>query len=96
MKPVKQTPDPAHNHMLECGMTVGELTARASLAPAPGSSRDWTEDFNHENGMYLSQCCRCANHFYGHKRRFLCKICWDATQSSNVRTERPAGGNREP
>lgn len=43
----------------------------------PGSelSRDWTEDFQHENGNYMNLCCRCNESFSGHKRRNICRIC---------------------
>lgn len=45
----------------------------------PGSeiSRDWTEDFQHENGNYMNLCCRCNESFSGHKRRNICRICAD-------------------
>jgi len=38
-------------------------------------SRDWIEDFNHENGMYGNLCIECENEFIGHKRRMVCRIC---------------------
>jgi|GEM_PF-3583095 hypothetical protein len=42
----------------------------------PGESpRDWTEDFDHENGEYLNRCQDCGGDFYGHKRRRECKEC---------------------
>lgn len=53
---------------------------RTTLLPKIGSERDWIEDFNHENGKYLSQCGTCAHHFYGHMSRFLCKLCWNNAQ----------------
>jgi Zn finger protein HypA/HybF involved in hydrogenase expression len=37
--------------------------------------QDWTEDFGHENGRYQCRCIECAQMFYGHKRRVLCKVC---------------------
>lgn len=37
--------------------------------------RDWTEDFDHENGNYMCRCCVCERIFYGHKRRQTCKVC---------------------
>ena len=39
------------------------------------SSRDWKEDFTHENGMYQNRCNHCNELFIGHKRRSFCKIC---------------------
>lgn len=41
-------------------------------APA---SEDWPEDFNHENGSYINECCLCGHRFLGHKRRVVCRIC---------------------
>ncbi len=36
---------------------------------------DWPEDFSHENGNYMCQCCICKATFVGHKRRVICKLC---------------------
>lgn len=41
----------------------------------PTISRDWEEDFNHENGNYQCICNSCEEYFIGHKRRVTCKIC---------------------
>ena len=43
--------------------------------PTPGSERDWTEDFAHENGNYMHRCRKCSEQFFGHKRRVVCKAC---------------------
>ena len=45
--------------------------------PKP-SKRDWPEDFDMENGNYLSRCYGCDKTFFGYKRRIECKVC--ATQ----------------
>lgn len=37
--------------------------------------RSWPEDFEHENGNYECICADCTNHFIGHKRRVLCRVC---------------------
>jgi len=37
--------------------------------------KDWTEDFEHENGMYQNRCRTCNELFIGHKRRMTCKEC---------------------
>lgn len=37
--------------------------------------RNWPEDFSHENGNYSCTCCLCHQHFIGHKRRVVCKLC---------------------
>lgn len=42
----------------------------------PGQSpRDWTEDFEGENGCYMNRCVLCECDFHGHKRRMICKVC---------------------
>ena len=38
-------------------------------------TRNWKEDFTHENGNYNCICIQCKNEFTGHKRRVICKIC---------------------
>jgi len=38
-------------------------------------TRDWEEDFKHENGNYQCKCIYCSEFFVGHKRRVICKIC---------------------
>lgn len=40
-----------------------------------GVSRDWPEDFSHENGNYNCECYLCHKIFVGHKRRVVCKVC---------------------
>ena len=39
------------------------------------NARNWKEDFEHENGMYMCICTRCKLDFIGHKRRLICKVC---------------------
>lgn len=39
------------------------------------ASRDWPEDFPHENGQYMNTCHVCKNTFIGHKHRVVCKVC---------------------
>ena len=39
---------------------------------------DWTDDFSHENGNYENRCVRCDSTFYGHKRRLVCKKCYES------------------
>ena len=38
-------------------------------------NRDWTEDFEYENGNYSCICQECGNEFIGYKRRTTCKKC---------------------
>jgi hypothetical protein len=37
--------------------------------------KDWTEDFDKENGNYQCKCLDCGELFIGHKRRIQCKVC---------------------
>jgi hypothetical protein len=39
------------------------------------SGRDWTEDFEGENGQYQNRCVHCERFFWGYKRRVGCKRC---------------------
>ena len=43
-------------------------------------SKDWTEDFEHENGMYQNICKICNSKFMGHKIRRVCKECYTQQQ----------------
>ncbi len=38
-------------------------------------SRNWTEDYPHENGNYQNFCYSCNRFFLGHKRRIICHDC---------------------
>jgi hypothetical protein len=51
------------------------------------SPRNWTEDFQHENGNYQCKCCNCGEFFIGHKRRVVCKVC--ANNQIEVKQEEP-------
>ncbi len=46
------------------------------------SPRDFTEDFEHENGNYENICMTCGQHFIGHKQRILCRECTTASSYS--------------
>lgn len=39
------------------------------------SPKNWTEDFDQENGCYINICPACNHEFMGHKRRYYCKEC---------------------
>lgn len=61
-----------------------ELRAMLSSTPAQPTaqthaSRDWAEDFDHENGCYSCLCSICKQEFAGHKRRVVCKECSQQT-----------------
>jgi len=53
----------------------------------PDLSRDWQEDFSHENGNYECICVHCAKHFIGHKRRIFCKYCSNQIEKGAKRLE---------
>jgi hypothetical protein len=42
--------------------------------------RNWTEDFEDENGQYINKCVQCGHYFLGHKRRVVCKKCSQSNQ----------------
>jgi hypothetical protein len=46
-------------------------------APEQQLANDWEEDFKHENGQYEGRCSNCGCRFIGHKRRCVCKACYD-------------------
>lgn len=81
-----------------------DVTARPRLHQPGTSDRDWTEDFTHENGNYVSECSGCGKAFWGHKRRRVCRECDVTAQTRDgadiytdkhaIRelTARPAGG----
>jgi len=39
------------------------------------SSKNWKEDYAHENGQYVCCCVKCETYFFGYKRRLVCKEC---------------------
>lgn len=45
------------------------------LIPDFNSPRNWTEDYQLENGNYTCFCRICNNTFIGYKRRVICKVC---------------------
>lgn len=55
---------------------------RFSPLPKLDSPRNWTEDYPHENGMYLNKCFQCEKYFFGHKRRPMCKECVEKYDAS--------------
>ena len=72
--------------LLYCGRCHYSVNATTRLCENPatvsrpvvaseGGTRDWTEDFAHENGQYQCKCLRCGEFFTGHKRRVICKAC---------------------
>ena len=45
-------------------------------------SKDWIEDFEHENGNSQNICKICNSKFMGHKIRRVCKECYTQQQVS--------------
>lgn len=56
-----------------CACSIVPQVAQPSAESMP--SRDWPEDFTHENGNYQCRCIFCECMFVGHKRRVICKAC---------------------
>lgn len=71
------------------GLPRSEINLRRALhrarQPFRGEhpiSRDWEEDFPHENGNYNNKCCECDRNFVGHKERVVCHRCiWESKQA---------------
>lgn len=51
--------------------------------PKFDSPKNWTEDYNKNNGNYVCRCSVCKEYFYGYKRRTVCKVC-DSKQEELV------------
>ena len=45
------------------------------MIPNHNSPKNWTEDYQHENGKYICHCVKCDEYFFGYKRRVVCKEC---------------------
>lgn len=58
------------------------LAATLALLLQKPSPRNWSEDFEHENGNYACVCHSCDHTFYGHKRRVACKVCANSKRDS--------------
>jgi hypothetical protein len=56
-------------------MSTDQPNPESGFDAVPAPSRDWTEDFSHENGNYNCRCTHCGEMFVGHKRRVICKLC---------------------
>ena len=61
----KQNLESAQNQPLNIAGVIGGLS----------SSRDFPEDFEHENGCYQNECRMCHKTFLGYKYRRICKEC---------------------
>ena len=52
------------------------------------SDSDWPEDYDDDNGRYSNRCSLCGVTFTGHKRRVICRKCYNPD-------ELPRGTHRE-
>lgn len=70
--PISMTiPESRQKVMLVDGSTI----SASPISVSADSTRDWPEDFSHENGRYQNVCIDCGEIFIGHKRRVTCKKC---------------------
>jgi len=51
------------------------------------SDRNWTADFEGENGNYSNRCRECKNEFIGHKRRVVCRVCAESRADKKEETQ---------
>ena len=68
------SPDGMTKELEATGHTPGVETATPAQIPRD-DPRNWTEDYPHENGNYMSTCGRCKRTFFGHKPRVWCREC---------------------
>lgn len=54
------------------------------LLPNANYEGNLEEDFSHENGNYLNVCTVCGKEFFGHKRRMICKSCYEQNNQSFI------------
>ena len=52
------------------------MNEEKQMIPDFDSPKNWKDDYG-ESGenMYACGCRACGEYFYGHKRRFVCKVC---------------------
>jgi hypothetical protein len=75
----------ARNTMVSAKFALREYAKLLAASPASAPeaapeqqlANDWEEDFKHENGQYEGRCSNCGCRFIGHKRRCVCKACYD-------------------
>ena len=53
---------------------------------------DWPEDYPN-GGRYECYCARCDQRFYGHKRRWVCKLCASMSLAAPAVLPRPVGSS---
>lgn len=61
----------------EAKAAVHNPQPRAILPAKPDSPHNWPTDAYHENGNYQCKCGICKTMFIGHKRRVVCKVCFE-------------------
>ena len=69
------------------------MTDKPFQVRSENPTKDWTEDFSHENGNYACICHKCKAQFIGHKRRITCRECY---REFGTRTPTPAAPQGAP
>ena len=54
----------------------------AVIEPTAYDRCDYPEDKQYENGTYQCICNSCGITFYGHKRRIVCKVCYEGAKNT--------------
>lgn len=45
------------------------------VLPEIYSPKNYPEDYADGHNQYVCKCYKCKEHFYGYKRRIICKVC---------------------
>lgn len=97
MQPVTIAGNNEKNLQEEKGQLIGvfnyDLKAGTETFIRANPLKDWTEDFEHENGNYQCLCISCQSYFLGYKRRNTCKEC--ASTIPEVKAALPGGGEEK-
>ncbi len=51
------------------------------VLPALDSHKNYPEDYADGHNQYVCKCYKCKEHFYGYKRRVICKECLNTEES---------------
>ena len=53
------------------------------IFPEFDSPKNYPEDYADGHNQYVCKCYKCKEHFYGYKRRIICKQCLNTEESEN-------------
>lgn len=53
------------------------------IFPEFDSPKNYPEDYADGHNQYVCKCYKCKEHFYGYKRRIICKECLNTEESEN-------------